>query len=128
MTYTLAKRLKDAGFPQEGNGQIAFSGFELLGFSDPLRGIKPPHLYSDEEKSKIRGANSVYIPNLGELIDACGEDFPMLARNARGWECCEYDEMRWTGGWNVMSNGQTPEEAVARFWLVLNMKRLVNKK
>lgn len=64
--------------------------------------------------------NDVFVPSLDQLIEACGDGFRHLFR---------YED----GSWAAMSssitpevseigaqNASTPEEAVARLWLVLN--------
>lgn len=65
MTYKLAKRLKEAGFPQ------------------PER----------SEDLPMRNGNwimDVYEPTLEELIDACGEGFFSLERNDREWNAAKH--------------------------------------
>jgi hypothetical protein len=64
MNYELAKELKDAGFPQEGNGAR----------------IAPP------DKIVVRRDDFAYAPTLEELIEACGENFMRLENVAvNGW-------------------------------------------
>ena len=49
-------------------------------------------------------------PTLSQLIEACGESFANLAAHKKDeWDC----------NWGA-AIGATPEEAVARLWLVLN--------
>jgi len=65
MTYELAKQLKDAAFPQQGNGSTFGSPNEV-----------------------------VYLPTLSELIEACGDQFYCVEKNlkeaplwtATGWD------------------------------------------
>lgn len=102
MTYELAKKLKEAGFPQK----------EELG----ARYITPKGLYAYYPDNFRQEA---YSPTLSELIEACGEKFGML-RSPLG-------QRKWTaqgdGGESlVFTEGSTPEEAVARLWLALNKK------
>lgn len=92
MNYALAKELKEAGFPQTGNGE----------FIDAI-GIGP-----------VLGNNDVYVPTLSELIEACGEPITLWIMSNRT------DAQK--GGTEIMETGTTPEEAVARLWLALNKK------
>ena len=107
MKYELAKELKDAGFPQEGEGRFLES---------------PEHPYPEsptrdggnwnEAHGRYLNALSV-APTLSELIEACGELFSNLDRDPFGkWEALA------THGQG--HEGSTPEEAVARLWLALN--------
>lgn len=76
--------------------------------------------------------------DLSSLIEACGEGFGNLRRGHEGnkalncdietwetgrdkvlWQCnAEFEEGR-LGGWSWDSEGETPEEAVAKLWLNL---------
>lgn len=103
MNYDLAKELKDAGFPQNGNN-IDMQG-ELCGFLD--------------EKGEL-----CYVPTLSELIEACGERFKQITY----WKWADFDK-RWTADMWPLDSEQvpqpkaaTPEEAVAHLWLALNKK------
>jgi hypothetical protein len=93
MDFELAKRLKDAGFAQGGNGKW----------------VGPP------ETIVWRSGDRAYVPTLEELIEACGEDFKSLiySRLSKNWECCN-------AGYARSYFGSTPTEAVARLWLALN--------
>lgn len=101
MNYTLAKELKDAGFPQKNSPIIE-------------------HCVCDSEEylgeSKVHPADScfVYLPTLEELIEACGKDFKSLEKDSVApWYAL---------GLMVRGQGQIPTEAVARLWLALNKK------
>lgn len=96
MTYELAKELKDAGFPQ---------------------GLP-------------RGLNDVYFPTLSEIIEACGDRFVKLEKSTR-----QTGEREISDCWVAMGllqepkeyiarQGATPEESVARLWLLLNKKEV----
>lgn len=111
LSYKLAKKLKDAGFPQKDNMH------------------KMHQLFCAEEKTTIEGARDmpmsvspfgeevVCVPTLSELIDACGDIFCGVHKLA-------------TGGWiafimedstrQVDGEGSTPEEAVANLFLELH--------
>lgn len=104
LTYELAEELKDAGFPQEGNGEYV----EDVGNYDEM------------------GMTVVtYAPTLTELIAACGEKLRYLQRVENGgWVAGTYDSHESGVGLpdsNVWK-GDTPEEAVARLYLALNKK------
>ena len=92
MKYELAKELRDAGFPQTGNG----------------KSVGPP------DALVMRRADGVYSPTLSELIEACGMPFTLegniVAADAPIW-------MAESKG--LTADGATPEEAVARLWLGL---------
>lgn len=106
MNYELAKQLKDAGFPQKGEG--IFEGGEG---TDELP--------------------DVYSPTLEELIEACGDRLmsvhrtvPARVEKSDHWGAEAYfetgpdDEPRGS----QLGLGQTPTEAVAKLWLALNKK------
>jgi len=94
MTYELAKQLKDAGFT---NAKLWYA-------DDATPTDKFPY------------------PDLGELIEACGDGFLMLKKNFKTskWEAysTKIDETR--EDLTTMREEFTPEEAVARLWLALN--------
>ena len=97
MKYELAKQLKEAGFPQH----LALKEFPKL---------KKAMKLMDEMSGEVEP----YIPTLSELIEACGEEFGMVARAdnqtfiARNW----FDK--------IQVEGKTPEEAVAKLYIKLN--------
>jgi hypothetical protein len=94
MSYALAKKLKEAGFPQAGLGHWA---------------LPPDNLVS-------RTADRVYVPTLEELIDTCGDDLIELHR--------AQDTGRWfASGYGVVGEGSTHSEAVAHLWLAIQDKR-----
>ena|SRR5579864_6342676 len=97
MDFELAKRLKDTGFPQGGHGHW----------------IGPP------AKFFWRHEDRVYVPTLGELIEACNvtnRHFVLKHQvgEVNGWVA------RIGTFWS--SRSPTPAEAVARLWLVLQRK------
>ena len=105
MKYELAKQLKDAGFPEDRD-------------------------YKKVDVDFLAGKMSEYYqnPTLSRLIEACGDDFKGLDKNAiweaQGiyWCCAEHGEGRKFG------QGETPEEAVAKLWLALNRRQKKDKK
>jgi hypothetical protein len=94
MNYELAKRLRDAGFPQSGNG----------------RWIGP------QDKIVWRSGDRVYVPTLEELIEACGDKFFVLnATKTRGQPNTWYAAI--TDPNAIEATAATPAEAVAKVWL-----------
>lgn len=117
MDYTLAKKLKDAGFPVD-CGQTFCDGCEYFPADGDFKG------------------EWCHVPTLSELIEACGDDIESIVlQKADGYlmkrcwrayptesayvekmkgdcvvDCCGY------------ITGSTPEEAVANLWLELNKK------
>ncbi len=116
MNHELAKKLKDAGFPQDENGY----GYWYTKDSKVI--------YLGE---KIDIPDKCYIPTLSELIEACGEGFNgILPPKIMGgvWLAVETigDLKRNDDGigfsftsWTFWS-GKTPEEAVANLYLELH--------
>lgn len=109
MTYELAKKLKDAGFPQEG------SGFMLPFLPSYNDGFTP-----------VQRVEECYAPTLSELIEACGKDFYDLSlnqyRKENKWEV-RYRLEKEIDGEPFYKypklEGSSPEEAVAELWLRL---------
>lgn len=103
MKYELAKELKIAGWPQ-GNSYMVWCEGDFI----PRRNIIIESAESDISD----------VPTLSELIEACGGGFVSLTKmgiNHSGSWRAESDQI-------TFYDGSTPEEAVARLWLVLNAK------
>jgi len=97
MKYETAKKLKEAGFPFR-----KYEGKE-----------EKPNLWDIEYEGG--SFESLYIPTLSELIEACGEDFRLLCQDGKNyWSATSLK--------NYIEHGSTPEEAVANLWLELNKK------
>ncbi len=111
ISYELAKKLADAGYPQAptiGGGEFIMGDVE-------------------SDNTGIITTNSAYAPTLSELIEACGPAFDDLIHRKVGihykneWEawgsytCCEEH-----GEGKKIAEGSTPLEAVANLWLVIN--------
>lgn len=108
MTYELATKLKEAGFSQVmGNGEFLMGNLE-------------------EDETGLRTTNSVYVPNLSELIEACGEKVCLVEQNGK-WNALKHNniiqmvnaaalQMFITG---YLGSGATPDEAAATLWLAL---------
>lgn len=95
MNYELVKKLKDAGFTQDGNGV-------WINDREQVAGVP------------IWSMSHVYIPTLSELIEACGGAFYQLTKEKLWF--VEADQI----GIDGRFFGSTPEEAVANLWLELN--------
>ena len=104
MNYELVRELKEAGFPQDLGGQRE----ERCYIHE--RG----HMYTYENASFDV---ELYIPNLEELLEACGDAFSSLNRFPHVWTCHGYGKTS-----IEIKEGKTPTEAVARLWLALNKK------
>lgn len=95
ISYELAKKLKDVGFPFNEDNPCGHCGYD-------------------------GGSNH---PTLSELIEGCGEDFIDLSKEGKGWEACaKYYCCVEHGEGRKYKLGSTPEEAVANLWLALNTK------
>ncbi|HEY9826372.1 MAG TPA: hypothetical protein V6D19_13065 [Stenomitos sp.] len=124
LPYELAKKLKDAGFPQRDTNNFHTCFYWCTKVQEP--GFKS----LDSEPYVIYGSqgwvDSVLVrnPTLEELILACGENFNRLNLYANGgW---------YAKGWIGMDRGikgirtefcPTPLIAVANLWLELNKKQ-----
>lgn len=105
MNYSLAKELKDAGFPQD-----LFLGSHFYS-KDGIRwheNIEREATYGDCKE-----------PTLEELIEACGDVFWTLTHSVgyKQWYAESSDN-----GTERQGYGESPAEAVARLWLALNKK------
>lgn len=103
MKYELAKKLKDAGFPEITRVALELNLFRYRNINDP---------------------EVVTFPYIQELIEEVMKfnelDFGLVR-----------EEDTWTsfrgffnGQWTSWGSGKTPEEAVANLWLELNGKPL----
>jgi hypothetical protein len=115
MDIKLAQELKDAGYPQEVN---LFYWMARPGRSNAVIYGMPSE---NEKVRKTTGVEFYAMPLLADLIKACGNEFEALSKRSElEWlavskvELCDQSQ----GGF-----GKTPEEAVARLWLLLNTKK-----
>ena len=106
LSYELALKLKEAGFPQ-----------------NPFKKGDCPCVDSSVENNgtwvcQCSPDKFITIPSLSELIEACGEHFNSLSVHpfTKVWTAFSV----YTALDAPKSNGNTPEEAVARLWLELN--------
>jgi len=116
MTYELAKELKEARFPQKGNGEmiIYYTG-------DTVARI----FYNQFVTLKIEGKPEiVYSPTLEELIEACGGSFDDLQKAGKLWIARGIVEKQSNSNLDILQQNTEPTstEAVAKLWLALNKK------
>lgn len=104
ISYELAKKLKDAGFPLKNN---------------PYR--DDPNPWVDRTTGE-----TFFSPTLSELIDACGTNFNVL-QAVYTEDSHRFGKTSEIYCWQASATGRaidetpykTPEEAVARLWLAL---------
>jgi len=98
MNYKLAKQLKKAEFPQ------------------PEVGYRRDNCWYDgdgELSDWWNGEDSVYIPTLSELIDACGNEFRSLIKRS----CSHFWRAEEQSG--IETEAKSPEVAMAKLYLKL---------
>lgn len=109
------KELKDAGFPLKEvkpfDARYAFTGMFAM---EP----EPLGLSDEECLENIRSKTWYAYPTLSELIEACGEYFRDLQLINGQWKARAVEETEDSVRIRV-SIYPTPEEAVAKLWLVL---------
>ncbi len=96
MKYELVKKLKDAGFPM----------------------FMTDHENCDYQQVEIFEGVAYHVPNLSELIDACGDRFEKLTKFGNRFFAVGEKK----AGYSEITYYAIPEEAVANLWLVLNKK------
>ena len=110
MNYKLAKQLLKAGFPQ------------------------PKYFTAGNYHEK--NEEMIFIPTLSELIKACPKEVKAPNHNTKAQKPIEHlFRLGWGDGWyagyefyessiiELYGWGKTPEEAVARLWLQLNLPK-----
>lgn len=109
MNYELAKKLKDAGFPQ---GKTKF----YWAFGRKGQRLHYKLTRKQQDSMLFVGVEVLSAPTLLELIEACGNKFAHLKRYYPSgiWEAA-------TDGYE--QQGSTPEEAVANLWISLHPKK-----
>jgi hypothetical protein len=103
ISYELAKQLQDAGWPEGGKGSWAV----------------PP------DKIVLRSGDRAYVPTLSELIEACEREGYFnfeLVHFRKGWmaKIIENATNKTLDQATLISEGASPELAVARLWLALH--------
>lgn len=103
MTYDTAKKLKEAGFPQNHPNWDADLRF-------------CPDCISESDE----GGEMAHLPTLEELIAACADGF--LSLNLERPQDAHPKKWRaqYAANPEMVYYGSTPEEAVANLWLVLH--------
>lgn len=137
MNYELAKKLKDAGFPQTPVDVLAgydgyYNGGKYLMIGREVGEGGETYLTEWEYQEALkRGDLLTKYPSLSELIEKCfylPEGFVSLTAPKI---TCEGDEFGVTCGWIAIGYSvnqkieilaTNPEEAVAKLWLKLNAK------
>lgn len=119
MTYELAKQLKEAGFPQGGEGKTVS---KLKNIKTDLGGLKV------KAQTHYTQPKYAYIPTLSELIEACGGDSITIrlqsywSENDLMWQADTSGNFMVDAENHIAEVGSTPEEAVAKLWLELKKK------
>ncbi len=106
MNYSLAKELKEAGFPQEIKDGSFYWTCTI---------VMRRFCWGGEGEDKPYGEYAL-DPTLEELIEACGEDINRITQWAKEWGA--YSDTKRIG-----ATGTTPTEAVARLWLALTKSK-----
>lgn len=123
MDYELCKKLKEKGYPikehfiTEGENYIKPGNYVA------------PEVAKDSLSGWIKvGASYFEIPDLSELIEACGECLSHIKRLPVDgidywWAVSHCGHLNHeVAGNNLEEQGSTPQEAVARLWLAINSK------
>lgn len=110
MNYELAKKLKEAGFPQDIN--ISFDvGIDPKG---EKAGIVFPWKSKEGKTGFFTRTDFCRTPSLSEIIESCGDRFHFLSKDKDTW--------RAVAGVKFAVTGKNPIEAVANLWLAINTK------
>lgn len=107
ISYELAKKLKDAGFPQDRDGD----GYEL-----GSNGLRRSYQSFDDF------LEYAYAPTLSELIEACGDEVRLQSywsENDLMWQADNSSNF-YVKENQIAGVGSTPEEAVALLYLAIN--------
>lgn len=126
MDYELAKKLKDAGYPQKG-----YWFYSTNETDEPVLTTEA-YVYGTENLVKTADGKNwekvklCFAPTLSELIEACGNRFFGFFRctaHSNGGYCWKAEAVDSMGNIDdLVQSGETPEEAVANLWLALNKK------
>ena len=117
--YEIALKPKEAGFPQKRS--ISWVCTDTCDYYCEKCGAtiknqtKTPEEFAD---GYHKDCSMVDIPNLSELIEACGDNLYSMYRHRNEWQAHSNSD-QWD---TIISHGSTPEEAVANLWLELNKK------
>lgn len=132
LNYELAKKLKEAGFPQKDlfrwdedtHPDATIEEYRRLNVGRvTYEGYYCPALTNEK---KHTDKDDIYIPTLLELIEACGDDFGTLHHIHKPKTWTSVSRLFSREGSKLLNGhegkGDTPEEAVANLWLELNNK------
>jgi hypothetical protein len=106
MNYELCKQLKDAGFSTTGT----VIDFFRAGATGGATTLMCKHY--DSKCPNPAECETVEVPTLSELIEACNTSFVSLRKMGGGLWVADGDE--------ISPYGSTPEEGVAKLWLALH--------
>jgi len=110
ISYDLAKKLKDRGFPQA-------TEFHFIdGAKEPERQSTWQQIEGEWGAARpISKVECIAAPTLEELLDVCAANFGNLVLNHQdaSWKAFAHDGIRFC-------SGLTHQEAVANLWLALN--------
>lgn len=108
MNYETARKLKEAGFPQEGHDWFCDEGNVFV--------------CEGEWAERTYYKKDCVAPTLGELIEKCGDKFFDLRRYGEDWAAIS--NLTFEGLFDpdisFYRSGSTPEEAVANLYLALH--------
>jgi hypothetical protein len=111
MNHELAKKLKDAGFPQPDKYSSGKSGvgYDISG-----------DLNQYDNCCGMWGGDytpDAYVPTLSELIEACNptDNYCVLLNITKSWSSASMG--------SKIGSGSTPEEALGKLWLALQEKQ-----
>jgi hypothetical protein len=116
ISFSLARELRDAGFtPKTNSNAVYFINDHLkIRREDALR-----MWYGDKSRVGMDldlSKEAVYSPTLTELIQACGIPFYLSCTDTGHWLAAN------TANGEGGQTGESPAEAVARLWLLLELK------
>ena len=110
ITYELAKKLKEAKWPQE---LREGDRYYYLGYGDFSK------LDIFWEGRTLTTIGTVKVPTLSELIETLGKWFFGLSQAEPGlWYC----HSGFVNGTRLGTEGKSPEEAVAKLWIDINKR------
>ncbi len=114
MRFQFAKRLKEAGFPQDAvYGTFFFNGMGNL-------------IFIDENLEGSAWATYARSPTLDELIRACGNrELEFRVRN--DYACVRTNAISNEDGVPLWFEGATPDEALGELWIALCTSTLRDK-
>jgi hypothetical protein len=118
ISFALAQKLKNAGFiPKTNSNAVYFINDHLkIRREDAFR-----MWYGDKSRVGLDldlSKEVVYSPTLTELIEACGAPFYLSCTDTGHWLAANAAN----GEGGQTSEGETAAEAVARLWLLLEVK------